>query len=139
MEPPNTDPTPAVLALFEGPLRDVKFPGADSAELARVVDAARAAREAVAHAESALAAARDALRHAHDNVARQTERTLAYARVYASDNAALLAAIEAAAPRSPRRGPGRPRKDAATSGPPAPRAKAASARSVPEADDAAAE
>ena len=108
-----------LLDLFQGPLRDVRFPDADGERLGAAVEAAAAANEAVARAEAAVEAARTVLADKQRVVAQETERTLAYARVYAAERPDLRAALEAVTTRPPtRRGPGRPRKVALASLPP---------------------
>lgn len=125
--------TAHLLDLFQGPLRDVRFPDADGERLGAAVEAAGAANEALTRAEAAVEAARVVLTDKQRVVAHETERTLAYARIYAADRPDLRAALDAVATsviRAPtRRGPGRPRKTAsgptgtetsATADPPAP-------------------
>ncbi len=104
--------TSQLLDLFQGPLRDVRFPDADGERLGAAVDAAVAAGEAVVRAEAALETARAALLEKERVVAHETDRALAYARVYAADRPDLRAAIEAATarPTTAKRGRGRPRK-----------------------------
>ena len=104
--------TSQLLDLFQGPLRDVRFPDADGERLGAAVDAAVAAGEAVVRAEAALETARAALLEKERVVAHETDRALAYARVYAADRPDLRAAIEAATarPTTAKRGRERPRK-----------------------------
>ena len=104
--------TSQLLDLFQGPLRDVRFPDADGERLGAAVDAAVAAAEAVVRAEAALETARAALVDKERVVATETDRALAYARVYAADRPDLRAAIDAATARpvTAKRGRGRPRK-----------------------------
>ena len=108
--------TAHLLDLFQGPLRDVRFPDADGDRLAAAVEAAGAANDALARAEVAVEAARLVLTEKQRVVAQETERTLAYARIYAADRPDLRAALDAVPTpivRAPtRRGPGRPRKTA---------------------------
>ena len=107
--PPNTR---HLLDLFHGPLlRDVRFPDADADRLEAAIEAANVAALALAQAEVALAAARTALGEKQKLVTHETDRALAYVRVYAVDRPDLRAALDALATRPPtRRGPGRPRK-----------------------------
>jgi len=104
--------TSQLLDLFQGPLRDVRFPDADGERLGAAVDAAVAAGEAVVRAEAALEAARAVLVEKERVVAHESDRALAYARVYAADRPDLRAAIDAATarPATAKRGRGRPRK-----------------------------
>ena len=102
-----------LLDLFQGPLRDVRFPDADGERLGAAVEAAGAANEALAHAEAAVEAARVVLADKQRIVVQETERTLAYALIYAAERPELRAALDAVPARSAtRRGPGRPRKTA---------------------------
>jgi hypothetical protein len=104
-----------LLDLFQGPLRDVRFPDADGERLGAAVDAAAAAHEALARAEAAVEAARSVLTDKQRFVAQETERAIAYARVYANDHPELRATLDALTTRpANRRGPGRPRKVAIT-------------------------
>ena len=107
-----SDPlTVQLLDLFHGPLRDVRFPDADAERLGAAVDAVAAAGDALAHAEAAVEAARSVVADKRRIVAQETERALAYVRVYATDRPDLRAALEALTARPPtRRGRGRPRK-----------------------------
>jgi hypothetical protein len=101
-----------LLELFtapDGALRDVRFPDADGERLTVAVEEARVAREALARAEAAVDAARATLAEKQRAIAHQTERTLAYTRIYAADRPELRAAIDAVAALQAR-GPGRPRK-----------------------------
>ena len=99
---------------FRAELASVQFPGVD----ANVLDAASArvtaASEAVRRAEAELDAARATLQAAQDEAAQKAQRALAYARVYAQDDAALLARLdELASPPVPTPAPrrrGRPPK-----------------------------
>lgn len=104
-----------LLDLFQGPLRDVRFPDADADRLGAAIDAAATAKAAVAQAEATLVAAKTALADRQRVVTQETERALAYARIYAADRPDVRAAIEAAPTHTPaRRGPGRPRKKIVT-------------------------
>ncbi|HVJ88927.1 MAG TPA: hypothetical protein VM580_03925 [Labilithrix sp.] len=122
-----------LLDLFEGPLRDVRFPDADVERLARAVEEARTAHETVVRMEAAAAAAREALAESQKTIGKQTERTIAYARIYAADRPELLASIDTLM-TPPRRGRGRPRKD--PNAPPASRASRATTTSKDLVDEA---
>lgn len=103
--------TRSLLELFQGPLRDVHFPDADAERLEASIDAVTRANDAVVRAEAALAEAREALTETQRCVANETERTLAYARIYASEKPELRTALDALTTAEPaRRPPGRPRK-----------------------------
>jgi len=109
-----------VLALYARALADVRFPDLDLASL-------EAAAERVYAAQAAAEARRKALQAAEEEVAAQelglaalAERALAYARIFATGNAALSAEVVAIArpsagePEEPglARKRGRPRKGA---------------------------
>lgn len=104
--------TRQLLELFQGPLRDVRFPDADGERLGAAVNAASAAAEAVAAAEAALETARASAVEKERVVAHETDRALAYARVYAADRPDLREVIAAVTsrPLAEKRGRGRPRK-----------------------------
>lgn len=108
MELPPT--TKGLLDLFHGPLRDVRFPDADVERLELAIVAARDAAVAVAHAEASLAAAREALADKERGIRAETERALAYVRVYATERPELRASLEAMTARAPAARRGRPRK-----------------------------
>jgi len=93
MELPQT--TKGLLDLFHGPLREVRFPDAGVERLEMAIDAAREAAAAVAHAEASLAAARDALADRERAIAAETDRALAYVRVYAAERPELRASLDA--------------------------------------------
>ncbi len=100
-----------LVELFRGPLREVRFPDADAERLGNSIDAVLAANDLVAHAEAALEAAREALVEKQKTVAQETERALAYARIYAAERPELRSALEAIPGRAPaKRAAGRPRK-----------------------------
>jgi len=106
--PPNTR---NLLDMFHGPLRDVRFPDADADRLEAAIDAVNIAAVALAQAEAALAAAREALGEKQRLVTHETDRALAYVRVYAADRPDLRAALDAITSEpAARRGRGRPRK-----------------------------
>src|SRR5688572_19371681 len=105
--PPTTQ---GLLDLFHGPLRDVRFPDADAERLESAIDAAREAAVAVAQAEASLAAAREALADRQRSIATETDRALAYVRVYAAERPELRASLDAMTSRAPAPRRGRPRK-----------------------------
>jgi hypothetical protein len=105
------DPVPAalldLLALFEGPLNSVHFPDVDRAVLAELADAVRASAEDVERAGAALLAAKAALDDRREALVRMSQRALAYARVYAEDDAELRARLDTITmPKT--RGPAKP-------------------------------
>jgi hypothetical protein len=100
---PERDPLGAfehgVLALFDGPLSTVGFPGVDRGALA---DASRATLDAqivVEAAERDLEHARRELAARATDLAKMARRAIAYARVLAEDDAALGEQLDALAPR----------------------------------------
>lgn len=105
------DPVPAalldLLALFEGPLKSVQFPDVDRAVLSELADSVRASAEDVERAGAALLAAKVALEERREALVRMSQRALAYARVYAEDDAELRAKIDTITmPKT--RGPAKP-------------------------------
>ena len=107
--------TRGLVELFEGPLRDVRFPDADLDGLTRAIEEAKTARDALVRAELALQAARQCLEDQNALIARRTDRGLAYARIYAAERPDLREAVEAlvggATTAPPSRPRGRPRKE----------------------------
>lgn len=157
------DPIPTavkeLLALFDGPLADVRFPDVDAASLRELAASVETAKQDVETAAQAWAAAKRAVDDRLEALVQKTQRTLAYARVYAEDKpelAATLAAVALPKPadtRGPKSAPpaemaaarkrGRPKKNAAAEPPPdgAPAvtllpASSASTSSIPEASSA---
>lgn len=103
--------TRSLLELFQGPLRDVHFPDAGAERLEASIDAVTRANDNVVRAETALAEAREDLAEKQRCVAHETERTLAYARIYAADRPELRTALDTVSmPSTTRRPVGRPRK-----------------------------
>lgn len=101
---PERDPIPAfehaVLALFEGKLSTVGFPGVDRTTL---LDAARTTNEAqllVEAAERELERARRDLGERAAELGKLTKRALSYARVLAEDDPSLAETLEGLAPRA---------------------------------------
>jgi hypothetical protein len=82
-----------LLQLFEGPLRGVRFPQADADALAASVALYQEAQLGVLSAEAALRSACTLRTERDTELARVSQRVLAYARVYAQDNPELLALI----------------------------------------------
>lgn len=92
----------AVVALFEGPLAEHAFPGADwvtLSELEEAVVAARgdtdAARAALVRAQESLITSERALVAHEAKLLSRAHRALAYARVYAEDAPELASTIRA--------------------------------------------
>jgi hypothetical protein len=93
MIPPTTS---ALLELFEGPLQNVHFPQADGESLNAASKAFEAAHAAVLQAQLALDCARTSLLETTAHLQQLTERTLAYARIYAQDHPDLLMTLPVA-------------------------------------------
>ncbi len=124
-ESPVHDPILAwcgdVMALFAGPLGEVRFPDVDAPTLGAAADELRAAQLEIEALERALDDARARARDRGDAFAELCRRALAYARVFASAQPELRAAlddvrmpVEAAAHGPAPRKRGRPRKDSVT-------------------------
>jgi hypothetical protein len=88
-------PVQTILALFTTSLADVRFADVDGPTLARLAADVESAAESVAAAQSALDAARDAFQERQDALLQHAQRALAYARVYAEDDAALSEQLDA--------------------------------------------
>jgi len=78
-----------VLALFQGPLADVRFADVDAAVLAKSTDEVESAASAVAQQEARLTELRQALAEKQDALLVLAQRAVAYARVYAEHDDAL--------------------------------------------------
>ncbi|GMU07554.1 hypothetical protein [Corallococcus caeni] len=85
----------ALLELFATDLADVKFPDVDTAVLGESAAHVREKAEAVARAQAALDAARQALNESQESLLQKGQRALAYAKVFAEDDAELGAKLEA--------------------------------------------
>ena len=93
-----------VLDLFEDQLAPVTFGGLETRVLTAAAENVRAAAGALAAAEGAAEAARVALAERQEELAQKAQRALAYARIYAEDDPALLDKVEAIVlPRAGRR------------------------------------
>jgi hypothetical protein len=88
-----TAPIQEVLALFEGPLKGVSFPGINLEAFEGTFRKVEEKAKEVEKAQAALEAARGALQEAHQEVLQQAKRALAYAWVYAEGNEELLAKL----------------------------------------------
>jgi multidrug efflux pump subunit AcrA (membrane-fusion protein) len=99
-------PTPiqSLLDLFASDLAEVRFADVDAKTLEHFATDVRSAADVVASAELALDAARAALQERQEALLQQTQRALAYARVYAENDEAMSARLEAITlPRATRR------------------------------------
>ena len=100
-------PVRTVLDLFASELADVRFGDVDTQALARVAADVQAAAEVVASAQASLESARGTLHDRQEVLLQQTQRALAYARVYAEADEALSAQLDAITlPRPARRARG---------------------------------
>lgn len=93
----------ALLELFATELADVKFPLVDAELLSRSTDEVRAAADQVSRAEAALGAARALLAERQEALLVRAQRALAYARVFAEEDAGLSPRLEAITLPRPRR------------------------------------
>jgi hypothetical protein len=90
-------PTPirAALSVFETALADVSFADIDAETFARTVAEVTALADAVASAQAALDSAKNALQERQEVLLGQVQRAMAYARVYAEDDEALMQRLNA--------------------------------------------
>ncbi|HTE54745.1 MAG TPA: hypothetical protein VK698_28015 [Kofleriaceae bacterium] len=93
----TVDPVPsellAILDLFAADLGGVAFPGVDAARLGQHADEVRARARDVERAQAALDSALAALGERTAALAALAARGLAYARIYAADDAELAARL----------------------------------------------
>jgi hypothetical protein len=82
-----------LLAVFEGPLADVQFPGVDQAALRGLVDQVRGHASELDLLRAQLDALHGQLGEARARLLRTAEQGLAYARVYAADDPELDARL----------------------------------------------
>lgn len=96
--PADTDPVAAplreVIAIFGDELQGVRFPDVDAAVLADDVRVVEEAAAEVARAEAALEAARRVLDDAQDALLGRASKAVAYGRVFAIGNDALMARLD---------------------------------------------
>jgi hypothetical protein len=85
----------ALLEVFSTELSEVKFPDVDAEVLEEAAGRVKAQAEAVAKAQAALEAARQELAEGQEALLQKGQRALAYARVFAEEDAALSAKLEA--------------------------------------------
>ncbi len=96
----------ALLEVFSTELSEVKFPDVDTEVLEEGASRVREQAEAVARAQAALEAARQALYESQEALLQKGQRALAYARIFAEDDAELSAKLEGISlPRAARKGP----------------------------------
>jgi hypothetical protein len=85
----------ALLEVFSTELSEVKFPDVDAEVLEEAASRVRAQAEAVAQAQAALEAARQVLAEGQEALVQKGQRALAYARVFAEEDAELSTKLEA--------------------------------------------
>ncbi|MGQ0507213.1 MAG: hypothetical protein ACT4TC_18050 [Myxococcaceae bacterium] len=86
-----------LIQLFETDLEGLKFPDLDANVLASALGRAKERHLKVAEAEAALHVALTAFEEEREVVLRKAQRALAYVRVYAENDEALIARIDALA------------------------------------------
>lgn len=96
---PDSNPIPTavkeLLALFDGPLAEVRFPDVDGAALREHVASVDAAVKEVEAAAAAWAEAKRAVDARLETLVQKAQRALSYARVYAEDKPELDAQLAA--------------------------------------------
>jgi len=91
---PVAAPLREVIALFSDELQGVRFPDVDASVLADDVQVVEGAAAEVARAEAALDAARRVLDDAQDALLSRASKAVAYGRVFAIGNDALMARLD---------------------------------------------
>ncbi len=109
-DPSGNDPiSPALqdlLKLFGQELATVKFPDMDRAVLEEAAEGVKEKAEAVARAQAALDAAKQSLHESQEALLQTGQRALAYARIFAEDDAELSAKLDGISlPRPVRKAP----------------------------------
>lgn len=84
-----------LLEVFSTDLSEVKFPDVDAEVLEEAAARVKAQAEAVAKAQAALEAARQVLGESQEALLQKGQRALAYARVFAEEDAELSTKLEA--------------------------------------------
>ncbi len=96
---PTADPIPSsvreVIAFFASELDGQRFGDLDAATLEDLAEQAREKARVVESAREALEDAQSALNRAREELGQRTEQALGYAKVFASDNDALSARLNA--------------------------------------------
>ena len=105
---PVTQPVRDALPLFEGALKDVRFPDVDAASLATSAQEVEQRFAELRRLEASIDEAKRAVADAFEGLLQKTQRGLAYARVFAEGDDALRARLDAIhlprpkAPKSPK-------------------------------------
>ncbi|WP_224372019.1 hypothetical protein [Hyalangium versicolor] len=95
-----------LLKLFGQELSQVKFPEMDRAVLEQAAERVKEKAEEVARAQAALEAARQSLYESQEALLQKGQRALAYARIFAEEDAELSAKLDAISlPRPARKAP----------------------------------
>lgn len=93
------DPIPdgirALLELFKGPLSEVRFPDVDRSILEEAGEAVRSADAEVHRLFAELEAAQNRLSEKRNELTKLADRARSYARIYAAEDAGLVAQLEA--------------------------------------------
>lgn len=137
-------PLQAVVALFRGPLANIRFADIDSTGLTNLASEVEAAATEVERQEAKLVELRQSLAQRQEALLGLAQQALAYARIYAENDEALSAELnDIALPRATKpRKPGAPKAaradDGAKEGAPA-RAEAEATAPVEQAEVAAPE
>jgi hypothetical protein len=111
-----------VIALFAGPLAEVRFPDLDGATLERHAALVEAAHAEVVRIEEELAEARASVSEQAQALTAVAQRALAYARIYTEGKPELEAKVAAVCERKPSvpaeapRRRGRPKRSESDSG-----------------------
>jgi len=106
-EQPIAPAVQAVLDLFENELAELKFPDIDQSVLKEAARCVDERAEVLLRAEAALQAARESLYDSQELLLQKCHRAVAYARIYAEEDAALLERLDAIGlPKSGRNGKG---------------------------------
>lgn len=90
-------PLQALLDLFATELAEVHFADIDASTLARLTREVQTANDTTLAAQAVLDGARTALQERRDTLVQHAHRALAYAKVYAENDEALSARLEAIA------------------------------------------
>ena len=104
---PIPPPVQAVLDLFDRELAEVRFGDVDAKRLSALASEVQSAAVALEAHEATTAKLRAALAERQETLLQQAQRALAFARIYAEEDAALSAKVaEITLPRAPKRAKG---------------------------------
>jgi hypothetical protein len=118
---PIPPPVQAVLDLFDRELAEVRFGDVDAKRLSALASEVQSAAVALEAHEATTAKLRAALAERQETLLQQAQRALAFARIYAEEDAALSAKVaEITLPRPPKRAKGEAAARAAEPTPPEP-------------------